>query len=367
MGQTYSETDVACMRRALVLAERGLFTTTPNPRVGCVIATDGEVIGEGFTQPAGEDHAEIQALKDCVAKGRSPTGATAYVSLEPCSHFGRTPPCVDALVHAGIARVVVAVGDPNPRVGGRGIERLRQAGIAVSSGLLAEEAGELNIGFFSRMQRGRPWVRAKVAASLDGRTALATGESRWITGEPARIDGHRWRARACAVMTGIGTLLQDDPELTVRHVDTPRQPVRVIVDRHARTPSDARILAAGGRVWVFTAQPRSVPWPPQVEAIACPDPNGRVDLREMMRVLGEREINEVHVEAGARLAGALVADGLVDELLIYFAPSLLGDTALGMFALPAIPTLADRVKLDLRSLERVGEDVRIVARLRGGG
>jgi len=363
MGHVHSEADVARMRRALALAERGLFTTNPNPRVGCVIAVADEVIGEGFTQPAGQDHAEIQALKDCARRGRSPAGATAYVSLEPCSHFGRTPPCTEALIRAGIARVVVAVGDPNPRVGGRGIERLRQAGIAVSAGLLADEARELNVGFFSRMQRRRPWVRIKMAASLDGRTALANGESRWITGAPARVDGHRWRARACAVMTGIGTVRKDDPELTVRHVDTPRQPVRVVVDRAAAAPPDARVFAAGGAVWVFTARPPAATWPKHVDAIACPAADGSVDLHQMMRVLGEREINEVHVEAGARLAGALVAAGVVDELVVYLAPALLGDQALGMFALPPIPALTDRVQLAFRSIEPVGEDVRIVARV----
>ena len=365
-GRGFSDEDRVHMARALELARRGLTTTMPNPRVGCVIARAGKVIGEGFTQPAGEDHAEIQALKDCAARGASPAGATAYVSLEPCSHHGRTPPCVDSLLGAGLARVVAAVGDPNPRVAGEGFRRLRAAGVQVETGLLADEARELNVGFFARMERGRPWVRVKMAATLDGRTALADGRSQWITGGAARRDGHAWRARACAVLTGIGTVLQDDPRLTVRDVGVTRQPVRVIVDRHARTPSAARVFAAG-RVWVFAATAPPPDWPAHVETVALADATGKVDLEAMMRELARREVNEVHVEAGARLAGALVAAGLADELLVYLAPSLLGDDARGMFALPPLASLEERIRLRIASVDPVGEDWRVVARFESGG
>lgn len=352
----------AHMARALALAERGLYTTTPNPRVGCVLVRDGAVIGEGFHARAGEAHAEVNALADAKARGHDPRGATAYVTLEPCNHHGRTPPCTDALVAAGIARVVAAMDDPDPAAR-RGALRLRAAGVAVDVGLCRDEARELNVGFVSRLTRGRPWVRLKVAASLDGRTALASGESQWITSEAARADAHRYRARACAVMTGIGTVKSDDPALTVRHVATTRQPLRVVVDRRAETPPAAKVL--GDRnVLMVTAGPRDAAWPADLESIAIPDANGRIDLPALMRALGERGLNEVHVEAGAGLNGALIEAGVVDELLLYVAPCLLGDPARGIADFPGgLARLADRVRLELRDVARVGEDLRVLARV----
>jgi diaminohydroxyphosphoribosylaminopyrimidine deaminase/5-amino-6-(5-phosphoribosylamino)uracil reductase len=358
----FTDADRAHMARALALAERGLWTTTPNPRVGCVVVRDGAVIGEGFHARAGDAHAEVAALADVRARGLDARGATMYVTLEPCNHAGRTPPCTDAVIAAGIARVVAAMADPHTIAGG-GADRLRAGGIAVDLGLLEDDARELNLGFVSRVTRGRPWVRLKAAASLDGRTALASGESQWITGEAARADGHRWRARACAVLTGIGTVLQDDPQLTVRAVATPRQPRRVIVDRHAQTPPGARILADGDAL-IVTAGERNPAWKPGIEVIALPDANRRVDLAAMLAELGRRGVNELHVEAGARLNGALLAAGLIDELLLYLAPSLLGDPARGVAEFPGgVARLADRVALSLRETVRIGDDLRIVARV----
>ncbi len=350
------------MRRALELAERGLFTTTPNPRVGCVIVRDGRAIGEGWHERAGEAHAEIRALEDVRARGESARGATLFVTLEPCNHFGRTPPCTEALIAAGIERVVVALRDPNSLAAG-GAERLSAAGIVVDSGLLEDEAHELNVGWIKRVREGRPWVRVKIAASLDGRTALDDGSSRWITGAEARADGHRWRARACAILTGIGTVLQDDPELTVRAVETPRQPLKVVVDRHGELPAKARLLERGSVLVVSAEAPRNA-WPANVESVRLPGPDGRVDLQAMLQLLAERELNEIHVEAGAKLNGALLAAGLVDELLLYIAPCILGDPARGMFALPSpLGQLAARVPLSVRGHKRIGEDWRIVARV----
>ncbi len=359
-----SDAEHAFMTRALALAERGLYTATPNPRVGCVLVRDGAVIGEGFHARAGEAHAEVNALADAKAHGHDPRGATAYVTLEPCNHHGRTPPCTDALLAAGIARVVAAMEDADPaaRHGG---ERLRAAGVAVDVGLCRDEARELNLGFVSRLTRGRPWVRLKVAASLDGRTALAGGESQWITSEAARADAHRYRARACAVMTGIGTVKSDDPALTVRHVATTRQPLRVVVDRRAETPPEAKVLG-DGNVLMVTAGSRSAAWPATVESIAVPDPNGRIDLPALMRALGTRGVNELHVEGGAGLNGALLGAGVVDELLLYVAPCLLGDPARGIAAFPGgLARLADRVRLEWRDVARVGADLRVLARVIG--
>jgi len=351
------------MRRALDLAARGLFTTTPNPRVGCVIVREGRVIGEGWHERAGEAHAEVRALADVQSRGETARGATIYVTLEPCNHTGRTPPCTDALLAAGIARAVIAMRDPNP-VAGRGAERLAAAGVAVEHGLFEDEARELNVGWIKRIQEGRPWVRVKIAASLDGRTALENGASQWITGAAARADGHRWRARACAILTGIGTVLQDDPQLTVRDVETPRQPLKVIVDRHGEVPANSRVLAGGALV--ISAETPQITWPAHVESVILRGADGRVDLDAMLGLLAERGINEVHVEAGAKLNGALLAAGRIDELLLYLAPSLLGDPARGMFALPApLSRLAQRVPLSIRSVDRVGEDWRVVARLLG--
>ncbi len=280
----FSDADRAHMARALVLAERGLYTTTPNPRVGCVIVKDGAVIGEGWHERAGEAHAEVNALADARSRGHDPRGATLYVTLEPCNHAGRTPACTDAVLAAGVGRVVAAMADPNPEAAD-GAARLRAAGIAVDVGLFADEARELNIGFVSRVTRGRPWVRMKAAASLDGRTALASGASQWITGEAARADGHRWRARACAILTGIGTVRQDDPQLTVRAIATPRQPRRIVIDRHGETPPSAKVLAGDGAL-VVTAGERNPLWPSGVEVLALPDAARRVDLAALMHALG---------------------------------------------------------------------------------
>jgi diaminohydroxyphosphoribosylaminopyrimidine deaminase/5-amino-6-(5-phosphoribosylamino)uracil reductase len=350
------------MARALELAARGLYTTTPNPRVGCVIAKGGEVLGEGWHERPGLAHAETIALDDARAKGRDVRGATAYVTLEPCNHTGRTGPCSEALIAAGIGRVVAAMRDPNPVAQG-GAARLREAGIPVDFGPGEAEALDQNRGFVSVMTRGRPWVRTKVAASLDGRTALANGASRWITGTAARADGHAWRARACAILTGVGTVRGDDPELTVRAVATPRQPLRVIVDRHAETPPNARVLA-GGRALVVTAGERNAAWPEGVETLALPDRDGRVDLEALMRALAKRGVNELHVETGARLNGALLDAGLIDEILLYLAPSVIGDPARGMFdRRDGLAALDGRLPLAFASMERVGEDLRIVARV----
>ena len=364
--EPFSDDDRHHMARALALAERGLCTTTPNPRVGCVIVRDGEVIGEGWHERAGEAHAEVAALADARARGHDTRGATLYATLEPCSRHGRTPACVDAVLEAQIGRVVAAMRDPNPAQNG-GAERLRGAGVHVDVGLLEAQASALNAGFVSRMTRGRPWTRSKLAASLDGRTALANGESRWITGAAARADGHAWRARACAIVTGVGTVMHDDPQLTVRDVPTTRQPRRIVVDRHADTPANARVLA-GGDTLVVTAGPRNGAWPASVESLALPDADGRVDLAALFRALGDRGINEVHVEAGAKLNGALLAAGLIDELLIYFAGALIGDPARGMFELATpLGSLRDRVNVQWTSVERIGEDLRILASVQARG
>lgn len=359
----FSAADHEFMAQALRLAERGLLTTTPNPRVGCLLVKDGRIIGEGWHERAGEPHAEIHALH---AAGVQAAGATAYVTLEPCSHHGRTPPCCEALLAAGVTRVVAAMEDPNPLVAGQGLAWLKDAGVETACGLLAEQARELNIGFVSRMTRGRPWVRLKAAASLDGRTALDSGESQWITGADARRDGHRWRARACAILTGIGTVRDDDPQLTVRDVDTPRQPLRVVVDSRLEIGPQARILA-GGRTLVAAAVDdrlqASVVEAAGAEVICLPDQSGKVDLMALMRELGQRGINEVHVEAGFKLNGSLLATGLVDELLLYMAPSLLGDASRGLFNLPPLTSLGEMRRLQWRDVRQIGADLRVIARL----
>ena len=361
-GPKFSDADRRHMARALALAANALYTTSPNPRVGAVIARDDTIVGEGWHVRAGEAHAEVAALADARARGRDTRGATLYATLEPCSRHGRTPPCVDAVLEAGISRVVAAMRDPNPAQNG-GAERLRAAGVHVDVGLLDAEASALNVGFVSRMTRGRPWVRTKLAASLDGRTALASGESRWITGAAARADGHAWRARACAIVTGVGTVLHDDPQLTVRDVPAQRQPLRIVVDRHADTPADARVLADGNAL-VVTAGPRSSRWPASIESLALPDGEGRVDLAELFRALAGRGINEVHVEAGAKLNGALLRAGLIDELLLYYAGALIGDPARGMFeSVTPLASLDHRVRVEWTSVERIGDDLRIVARV----
>ena len=341
------------MRRALALAENGLFTTTPNPRVGCVITRGEQILSEGWHERAGGPHAEAAALQKC-ADAR---GATVYVSLEPCSHQGRTPPCSDALLKAKVARVVAAMRDPDPQAA-HGGEALARAGIRFEHGLMEDEARELNIGFVSRVTRGRPWVRLKIAATLDGRTALHDGRSQWITGAEARRDGHRWRARACAVLTGIGTVKADDPQLTVREVETPRQPRRVIVDSRLETPPGARILR-GEPVLVFSGKAGALQ---NAEVVALPNAAGKVELPRMLAELARRGINELHVEAGFKLNGSLVREGCVDEFLVYLNPSFLGDQAQGMLDLPALGALEARPRLRLVSVERVGADLRLLAR-----
>ena len=354
--------DFRWMARALELAARGLFTTTPNPRVGCVIVRDGKVIGEGWHVRAGEAHAEVHAL---AMAGESARGATAYVTLEPCSHHGRTPPCADALVQAGVQRVVVAMSDPNPLVSGRGLQRLRDAGIDTLAGVQEGEARELNIGFISRMARGRPWLRLKAAATLDGKTALENGVSQWITGEDARRDAHRWRARSCAVLTGIGTVRDDDPQLNVRAVATERQPLRVVVDARLDTPLNARLLD-GGPVLIAAAvdNPERIAAPQRrgADVVVLPNDGGKVDLNALMLELGRRGLNEVTAESGFKLNGSLLREGCVDEIVLYLAPFLVGDAARGLFNLPALSALADKRPLNIRDVRMVGQDLRILAR-----
>jgi diaminohydroxyphosphoribosylaminopyrimidine deaminase / 5-amino-6-(5-phosphoribosylamino)uracil reductase len=389
------------------LASAARLVCMPNPAVICQIVdlSDG-VLGKGQTQPPCQAHAEVMALRDAAAKGHSVKGATAFVTLEPCSHYGRTPPCCNALIDAGIGKVVVAILDPNPLVSGRGVQMLRAAGIEVevlpTDSPEAIGSRELNIGFFSRMVRKTPWVRMKVAASLDGQTALANGQSQWITGPAARADGHAWRARACAVLTGIGTVLQDDPLLDVRHVDTPRQPHLVIVDSKLETPLTAKLFTtlgkravapelaakfnlspetidsiAGRAIYIYAAVPNAakkaalealgatvIYMPEQAAASAENASNAKVDLRAMVLDLAKREINELHVEAGFKLNGSLLKAGVVDELLLYTAPKLLGP-GMGIANTPALAQLGDAVQLDFKSADLVGEDLRIVARLRG--
>ena len=354
---------------ALAQARQSLNLTSPNPHVGCVIASSsGEVLGQGFTQQAGGPHAEVVALRDAAAAGHDVRGATAYVTLEPCAHQGRTGPCCDALVAAGIGRVVASIADPNPLVAGQGFARLRAAGVAVEVGPGAAESRELNIGFFSRMVRGTPWVRLKAAASLDGTTALANGASQWITSPAARADGHAWRARACAVLTGIGTVLDDDPRLDVREVPTPRQPHVVVVDSQLQTPLDARLFIAGRACYIYAAAQNDAK-KAALEArgatvIYLPNAQGKVSLPAMLRDLAQRGVNELHVEAGNKLNGSFVREGLVDEMLVYLAPTLLGP-GLGMASVGPLETLAQGLALDFTSVDRVGPDVRLVARVRG--
>lgn len=359
----FSAADHEYMARALRLAELGLYSTTPNPRVACLIVKDRAVVGEGWHRRTGEPHAEVHALRAASSQAR---GATAYVTLEPCSHHGRTPPCAEALIAAGVVRVVAAMQDPDPRVAGRGLALLASAGIAAECGLLENEARELNIGFVSRMTRARPWLRMKVAASLDGKSALDNGVSQWITGPAARLDGHRWRARACAILSGIGTVLGDDPRLNVRDVESSRAPLKVIVDSRLELPLSARVLDNGGLLVACATEnaQRSAALRERGAQILClPGADGRVDLVALLAELGRRGINELHAEAGFRLNGALLAAGLVDELLLYLAPCLIGDAARGLFDLPALKSLQDKRQLTISDARMVGADLRIVARL----
>jgi diaminohydroxyphosphoribosylaminopyrimidine deaminase / 5-amino-6-(5-phosphoribosylamino)uracil reductase len=369
------------MQTALDTARSAMGVSEPNPRVGCVLtAPGGEVLGTGHTQRVGGPHAEVVALRDAQSRGLPTQGATAYVTLEPCSHHGRTPPCCDALVAAGVARVVVAVLDPNPLVAGRGVARLRAAGVAVEvlppDSALARTARELNIGFFSRMLRQTPWVRMKMAASLDGVSALPNGASQWITGEAARADGHAWRARACAVLTGIGTVLEDDPMLDVRAVPATRQPHLVVVDSRLETPLDARLWGAAAhglprQVWIYGAvddpAKRAALEARGAQVVVLPsaaDKAGKVDLRALLLDLARREVNELHLEAGHKLNGSFLREGLVDECLVYVAPTLLGQGA-GLSNLGPLNALQDGVRLGFESVDRVGADLRVVARVLG--
>jgi diaminohydroxyphosphoribosylaminopyrimidine deaminase/5-amino-6-(5-phosphoribosylamino)uracil reductase len=369
------------MHRALQWAQQGLWLTSPNPRVGCVItAADGTVLGEGHTQRAGGPHAEIMALRDAAARGHAVQGATAWVTLEPCAHQGRTGPCCEALAAAGIGRVVSAMTDPNPKVAGQGMARLQAAGVQTQTlapdSDIAQQARELNIGFFSRMERGMPWVRMKMAASLDGQTALQNGQSQWITSAPARADGHAWRARACAILTGIGTVLKDDPLLNVRGADTPRQPHLVVVDSRLDMPLSAKLLDTQGsgeqarQIWIYTAvdaanaahaDKRAALTARGVTVIDCPGPGGKVDLAAMLRDLACREINELHVEAGHKLNGSFIREGLVDEFLVYLAPQLLGPGQ-GLANLPALTELSGAVRLTFHAVDRIGSDLRLLLR-----
>lgn len=369
------------MQQALALAQQALWLTSPNPRVGCVItAADGALLGQGHTQRAGGPHAEIMALRDAAQRGHQVQGATAWVSLEPCAHQGRTGPCCEALAAAGLGRVVSAATDPNPKVAGQGMARLAAAGLQTETlapqSDIAQQARELNIGFFSRMERGRPWVRMKMAVSLDGQTALSNGQSQWITSPQARADGHAWRARACAILTGIGTVLEDDPRLNVRGLDTPRQPHLVVVDSRLDLPASAQLLNTQGageqgrQIWIYTASDpanaqhaarRAALSARGAQVIDMPSTSGKVDLVGMLHDLARREINELHVEAGHKLNGSLIRAGLVDEYLTYMAPLLLGPGR-GMANLPELQALSGSVKLAFHAAERIGPDLRLLLR-----
>jgi diaminohydroxyphosphoribosylaminopyrimidine deaminase/5-amino-6-(5-phosphoribosylamino)uracil reductase len=357
--------DAKYMRRALELAAKALLVADPNPAVGCVIVRDGAVVGEGWTAPPGGPHAEIAAL---AAAGARAAGACVYVTLEPCCHTGRTGPCTTALIAAGVARVVYAAEDPNPAVAGGGIRLLRDAGIEVEAGEGARETRQLNAGFFSRMQRGRPFVRLKIAASIDGRTALGNGVSQWITGAQARADVHYWRARSSAVLSGAATVLADDSLLTARPGNAPGpfvQPLRVVLDPQLRIPPTARMLEADSPVLILTCapEPRLPGLPQHVElAAVAADSAGRCDLPAVLALLGARAINDLWVEAGSTLAGAFLSAGVIDELFVYTAPVVLGDDGLGMFALRGLTSMAQRYEFEVNSVEALGSDLRVVYR-----
>jgi len=348
------------MGRAMALARKGLYSTHPNPRIGCVVVRDGSVVGEGWHAEAGQPHAEVLALREA---GEAARGASVYVNLEPCCHQGRTPPCTGFLIDAGVKRVIAALEDPNPQVAGGGIETLRGAGIDVDVGVMRGESERLNRGFLHRIRLGRPWVTIKIAASMDGRTAMRSGESRWITGESARRDVHHWRARSSAVMTGSGTIRADDPELTVRHVDSGRQPLRVVVDSRFSTPAGSRVLQQPGNTLVATANDEyefTDKFAAGVEVVYLPGSDGKVDLAGLMEDLAKREVNELLVEAGPTLAGAMLKAGLADEVLLYLAPRFLGNEARGMFDLPGVEHLSECTGLDTLDVRQFGPDLRVL-------
>lgn len=357
----FSATDHALMARALRLAERGAYTTKPNPMVGCVIAHGDEVVGEGFHIRAGEPHAEVYALQ---AAGERARGATAYVTLEPCSHVGKTGPCADALIGSGLSRVVTAMRDPFGEVSGRGFEKLQAAGITVDVGLMEAQARALNRGFLSRVERGRPWLRVKLATSLDGRSAMASGESRWISGEASRLDVHKWRARSSAILTGAGTVLADDPSLTVRlGDDTPFvPPLRVVLDPGLATVARGRVREGDAPTLYLHAPDAKPPREFAAQHAVVPVHEGRIDLNAVLTLLGKRKINEVLVEAGATLAGAFIAAGLFDEILLYVAPVLLGERARPLFDGLHIDQMAQKLKLEIVESRRIGDDVRLLLR-----
>ena len=367
--------DYKCMARALQIARKGVYTSHPNPRVGCVLVRNGSIVGEGYHARTGEAHAEIRALE---AAGEAARGAVAYVTLEPCCHFGRTPPCTKALIEAGVSRVVAAMGDPNPHVAGNGLKALSDAGVSVESGVMEAQAESLNPGYISRMRYGRPWIRLKLALSLDGRTAMASGESRWITGEDARRDVQLLRARSSAIMTGIGTVMTDDPSLNVRlratelqHDGETRQPLRIVLDTHLRITPNAKVLNLPGDCLVYTASTNAVAIESLREIGAEVHTVGRdgqvLNLGEILRNLAEREINELHVEAGPTVGGALIEKRLINELVVYLAPHLMGDGARGLAHLPNITSIAQRVQLNIRDVRFVGSDLRLVTELKAMG
>jgi diaminohydroxyphosphoribosylaminopyrimidine deaminase/5-amino-6-(5-phosphoribosylamino)uracil reductase len=355
----FSAADHAHMARALQLAARGLYTTSPNPRVGCVVVKDGRVVGEGWHERAGTPHAEVHALQQA---GDAAHGATVYVTLEPCAHHGRTPPCAEALANAGVARVVAAMTDPNPLVAGNGIAMLTLAGIAAEVGLMEADARALNPGFVSRMTRQRPWLRLKTASTLDGKTALANGASQWITGEAARADVQRLRARACAILAGSGTVLADNPRMNVRDLDIGRQPLRVVVDSALRTPPSAAMLPALIACRAADPARRAALEAAGAEVVELPGGDGRVDLAALLTLLAQRGVNELHVEAGAALNGALLAAGLVDEWVAYVAPMAVGDDARGLFALSPLASLADAARFRFADVRQIGGDLRLTLR-----
>lgn len=358
----FSSDDHAYMSQALQLAEKGLYSTSPNPRVGCVIVRDGKIVGSGWHVKTGQPHAEINALN---IAGGAAQGATVYLTLEPCSHYGRTHPCAEALIKAKVAKVIIAMQDPNPLVAGKGTSLLKQSGINVLVGLMGEWAKDLNVGFVSRMTNNRPWVRMKIAASLDGKTALNNGVSQWITGEAARHDGHRLRARSCAILTGIGTVLEDDPQLSVRFIETPRQPLRIIIDSRLKIPTTARVLRGEGElIFTTTDNKERISALKELGArpIILPNEKGKIDLAGLMQILADFEINELLVEAGNRLSSAFIREGLVDELIIYLAPHLIGNRAMGMLQLPELTDLSEKYNLKIKDLRMVGEDIRIMSR-----